>query len=72
MEVVVDRVPQVEPEAEWVPMPLLLAEDEEVAHKLPDLLTLGDVEVEIEELGDFVPTLEKETRVLGEGGGEVD
>ena len=72
VEIVVDRVPQVEPEAEWVRMPLLLAQEEEVAHKLPDLLTLGDVEVEKEVLGDFVPLLESETRVLKEGDGEVD
>ena len=72
MEGVVDREPQAELEAVGVQMPLLLAQEEEVAHKLPDLLTLGDVEVEKEVLGDFVPALEPETRVLGEGCGEVE
>ena len=71
MEAVEDRVPQTVPDTVRVPLPLLLAQGVEVEHGVPDLLMLGEGEVEKEVVGDFfVPTLEAETRVQEEGLGE--
>jgi hypothetical protein len=50
----------------------LLMEDEACAFVASMIERIVNAEVEKEELGDFEPTLERETRVLGEGGREVD
>ena len=66
-EAVVDNEPQAVLEAVPVLMPLVLALAVEVANELLVLLVLGEEEVETEEVGDAVPTLDTEARVLGEG-----
>ena len=66
-EAVVDNEPQAVLEAVPVLMPLVLALAVEVANELRVLLVLGEEEVETEEVGDAVLTLDTEARVLGEG-----
>ena len=61
-----DRVAQAVPETVRVLMPLLLAHAVEDANVLPVLLALGEVEVEMEGVGDGVRELDPETRELGE------
>ena len=62
-----DRVAQAVLETVRVLPPLLLSHAVEDAHELPALLTLGEVEVEMEGVGDGVRALDTETRGLGEG-----
>lgn len=66
VEEVVDRVPQAVAETVRVPDPHTLALAVEVTKELPDLLPLGDIEVEKEPVGVTVPVLDLEIKALGE------
>ena len=66
VEGVVDRVPQAVTETVRVPDPHTLALAVEVTKELPDLLPLGDKELEREPEGVTVPVLDFEGKVLGD------